>query len=282
MKTKLHRTRMNRSRGLSLCGRRLAIKMSTGIFGWMLVGCIFLLIACGSTKDEVKPISQVREGSKSSAPSDPGLGTAERLGFQPSRGGELSPTGLEWQTLAGWREVAPTPLRNPNFILDDQADAQCFVTTGFGGGVLANVNRWRSQMGQSPLSDDSALEGEQKLDVLGNEAILVNLKGTFRGMDGEPKDDYQLMGCLVEAIGGRALSVKMIGPAAVLGKHEQKFVAFCQSLKFSLPVDHPPLTPPGQIAGGGSDFDQTRRRPGAKVRRLPQSPQHRVLGPPGE
>ena len=47
-----------------------------------------------------------------------------------------------------------------------------------GGGLLANVNRWRSQLGLAPLAESALANEVQSLDVADGKATLIDMKGT--------------------------------------------------------------------------------------------------------
>jgi hypothetical protein len=129
-----------------------------------------------------------------------------------------------------------------------------------GGGVFSNVNRWRSQMGLEPLAAN-VFSMLPKLPVLDGDAVFVEFDGTYTGMgQDEPKENYRLMGYLLERGGSNDVYIKLVGPAAVLKGERENFTAFVKSLHDSaghshgatasndvaaaLPPDHPPTTTP--------------------------------------
>ncbi len=223
-------------------------------FLWIpLCTTVFALIAsCGSQNPPVITVNETRPAPKGDSASDPERTSAERFGFRIGEaaahpgsgpGGRPEPTP-EWSTPAGWREVVPTQLRNPNFILGDDQAAQCYVTTLSGGGQLININRWRGQMGLEPISD-AELGGLEKIDVLGQNVALLDLKGSYRSMSGSPKEGYQLIGCVAQ-LADRSISVLMVGPASIITTHLERYKRFCAGLHLhgAEPVhSHPPVQP---------------------------------------
>src|SRR5438552_575957 len=65
--------------------------------------------------------------------------------------------GLTWRLPAGWEEVAPGEMRVASFRVKDktgkQADVSIVPLPGMAGGEINNVNRWRGQVGQSPVTE---------------------------------------------------------------------------------------------------------------------------------
>jgi hypothetical protein len=139
-----------------------------------------------------------------------------------------------------------------NFKVDPDADAECYLTvlSGTGGGVEANVNRWRAQLSLDPISPAELAE-YPTVPALGQEALLVEFEGAYKGMSGEEgKEGYKLLGLILEDR-GNAVFVKMTGPAPIVDREKENFIVFSQSLKVAqgqsaaqLPEGHPPI--PGQ------------------------------------
>ncbi len=150
-------------------------------------------------------------------------------GMMPAGHPPVSP--FTWTLPEGWTEAQATPMRLGNFKLASNPDAECYVTLlqGAAGGVDANINRWRTQMGQPELKPEE-IAALPKLTVLGQPASLVEIKGSFAGMMGDAKPGYMLLG-VVCSLEGQALFVKMTGPEAAVAAEKERFSALCQSLK---------------------------------------------------
>ena len=107
---------------------------------------------------------------------------------------------------------------------------ECYVAVlGGGGGLEANVNRWRGQLGLGPLSAEE-IDALPRVPVLGSEAPLVEARGEYTDMAGESHEDHALLGTIV-ARGGSMLFVKMVGPRAEVEAERGRFLAFVQSLE---------------------------------------------------
>jgi hypothetical protein len=110
-------------------------------------------------------------------------------------------------------------------------EVECYVTvlSGSGGGLEANVNRWRQQMGQPPMTA-AEIAALPAIPMLGVEARLVRMAGSFTGMDGTTRTGSMLLGAVCE-LGRHSVFVKMTGPMAEVGAQEAHFEAFCRSLR---------------------------------------------------
>jgi hypothetical protein len=96
-----------------------------------------------------------------------------------------SEVGVEWDLPVGWRR---TPTDNPTriavFALDDAPDVEVVVTRfpGDVGGPLANVNRWRAQMGLGPIDDASLAAHVEQVSVPGFNAYVYDATNAGRGL----------------------------------------------------------------------------------------------------
>ncbi len=138
--------------------------------------------------------------------------------------------GIGWQAPAGWTAAPEAMFRNANYFAGSQ-EVEAFVTIlpGDAGGPLANVNRWRDQMGQSPLTS-AGFELLERVPMLGSTGVLVEIEGTYRSMSGVTTSDAMMLGALGQAP-GRSVFVKMIGPRALVLRQREAFLEFCRSLE---------------------------------------------------
>ncbi|HOZ48242.1 MAG TPA: hypothetical protein PLO37_23095 [Candidatus Hydrogenedentes bacterium] len=188
------------------------------------------LAACDRGPSRV-PIREVRPVAEGQQVAVPETSSAERFGFTAAERqapGAETPPPLSWETPEGWVEQAPRPMRLVTFAV---GEAECYVAVlrGDGGGLEANVNRWRRQMAQPPLAEAELAE-LPAIEVLGTAAPFIEIEGTYRDMSGAAHEDSLLFGvaCL---LGDGSVFVKMTGPAAAVRPQRARFVAFCGSLK---------------------------------------------------
>lgn len=203
------------------------------------------LAACSQPMDSSpREITTVR-----SAPAEltsvPELTTAQRLRVSTGSphgmmgGGEVgggmasgTTSDLAWTLPEGWFEKPATPLRVVNLQAGPDQQAECYVTIlgGDGGGVEANVNRWRKQMGLPDYTPDEFAALETR-ELFGQQATLVDMRGSFSGMGGTTViEDARLLG-LVLIDHGRATFVKLTGPADIVAEQADEFESFIASLE---------------------------------------------------
>jgi hypothetical protein len=165
------------------------------------------------------------------------------------------PTGFAWDLPEGWTELPKSQFRQGNFRVPgtENVDAYLSVLPGGGGGLLANVNRWRNQMSLPPISM-SELEKAPKVRMLGRQATFVELDGTFTSMGGGgKKTGYRLIGLIVLDGQGRAVTMKLVGPAAEVEKGRDAFMGLCRSLRPEAASSPPPAG--HDSSGGGLSYE---------------------------
>jgi len=86
---------------------------------------------------------------------------------------------LHWTTPAGWQELAPTSIRLGNFLVPGpggkKAEATITSFPGEVGGALANVNRWRHEVGLGDIAENEMTS--EKAVVDSNEGKLYEFAG---------------------------------------------------------------------------------------------------------
>lgn len=135
-------------------------------------------------------------------------------GGTPSGTSKLEFDGITFAIPAGWEQVplsaaqrgiVEAKLRIPT------AQGPVDMTLSFaGGGIDANLQRWR---GQFRLDPESSPETEA-VDVDGLAGQWIDLRGTYTagvGADAGPKEDWRLLGAAVP-LTPRDLYVKLTGP----------------------------------------------------------------------
>jgi hypothetical protein len=131
-----------------------------------------------------------------------------------------APEGLP----AGWTALAPGPMQAAKFSVPDKDGAKAEVTVSVfpsdTGGALANVNRWRGQVGL-PAVDEAGLAGcTSPLDPALPGAVLADLKGESKSM----------LGAIVPR-GGEWFFYKLTGDAAAVSAAREAFVSFIRTAK---------------------------------------------------
>ncbi len=117
----------------------------------------------------------------------------------------------------------------------DTGVAECVVNffgPGQGGGIDANVERWKSQV----LGADGkpAAAKVDKKTVRGVAITMVDASGTYTGMGGpmmagKPVPGYRLIGAIAEGPGGNVF-FKLTGPAKTIAAQQKSFEQLLMSI----------------------------------------------------
>jgi hypothetical protein len=137
-----------------------------------------------------------------------------------------SPT---WSVPSNWVEKAPGAMLFKSFSVADNTGASAGVTVSFFpgdvGGALANVNRWRGQMGLSPVAEDHLDGIADKLETAGGVATLVDFEGA------DAKAGQRLIAVIVPH-GDNTWFYKMLGEKALVTKEKDSFVNFVKTVQY--------------------------------------------------
>lgn len=199
---------------------------------WLLGCALVVLTSCNDKASGPYEITEVRDMDPAHAYEQPSLiaDSADRFGYGRREAAPAQAPSLVWEVPDGWKEVASTAMRDANLRFGPNDEGECYVTRlgGGGGGLAANVNRWRKQMGLDE-TDQAAVEAMPTKLMFGQSATYVSLDGNFSGMGSDAKDNYRLLGLILTA-GDGALFVKMTGPKDLVAANTDHFDTFCQSL----------------------------------------------------
>ncbi|MFQ5504116.1 MAG: hypothetical protein ACE5F1_04860 [Planctomycetota bacterium] len=157
------------------------------------------------------------------------LRVSETGGHDPGHAGHQST--LAWTAPESWQQGPARQMREVTFYTGKGKTTECYIAIlgGGAGGVEANINRWRNQLAKEALSSGQINE-LPRIPVLGRQAALVEVSGTFTGMSGPAIQDATLLGVICE-LPRITLFVKMIGPAAEVKAEREAFIGFCKSIR---------------------------------------------------
>ncbi|MGO8764092.1 MAG: hypothetical protein ACLQSR_03030 [Limisphaerales bacterium] len=132
-----------------------------------------------------------------------------------------------WQVPVGWTEVSGGQFLVAKFTISGDGGATAAVnvssSAGDGGGLAANLNRWRGQLGLAPTDDITATA----LPVAGGQGQLVDLSGTVAST-GQPAE---LVGVMVTQP-DKTWFYKLMGDPKVVAAQKQAFTQFVQGVKY--------------------------------------------------
>lgn len=167
----------------------------------------------------------------------------------------------------GWTATPPGQMRVASFAVQGdggkRADVSVIPLPGAAGGVFANVNRWRGQVGLPPASEDEVKKMAEPVQISGQPAQLYDIAGK-NSSSGESE---RILASIQER-DGMAWFFKMTGDAGLVAKEKPTFIAFLKTFDASavtpasgMPSSRPPgdmtALPPGHpdistpLAAGG-------------------------------
>lgn len=163
---------------------------------------------------------------------------SQMMGMQEDHSGHdhAEEAPLAYELPAGWKKEAASEFRTLNFSFGEDGEGECYVSRA-GGGLEANLNRWRGQMGLAAASAEG-LQALPKRKLFGMEATYAELDGEFKAMGAaEPKPNYRMVG-LVLSLPDVSFFVKMTGPKELVIANEGNFSKFCGSLRLTKGGQH--------------------------------------------
>jgi hypothetical protein len=136
-----------------------------------------------------------------------------------------------WKVPTGWKEVPGGQFLAAKFVITGDGGGQAAVnvssSAGNGGGVAANVNRWRKQLGLGELSGDELAKIVRPITTTSGSATLVAMNGT----DARSGQPASLVGAIVLQP-GQAWFYKLMGDAQIVGAQKEAFTAFVQAAEY--------------------------------------------------
>ena len=132
------------------------------------------------------------------------------------------PPEFKWKVPDGWQTLPPGNMQVGKFAVPEKDGGKGEVSVSIfpndTGGTLANVNRWRQQLGL-PAIEDAGLAGLiAPLDPTTPDAVLVDLKS----------DSRALLGAIVPRE-GRWWFYKMLGDTPAVSAARDSFIAFAKT-----------------------------------------------------
>lgn len=163
-------------------------------------------------------------------PSHPPIGGMDMAGQVPAGDAAGKPV---WTIPTDWQEAPLAQFLAAKFTVKGAGDAAASVNVsqlaGDGGGLLANANRWRQQLGLEPLKDDMELAHlVPAMDLPGGGQLTVV---DFTGTNSQTGKPARLVGAVVPA-GGQTWFYKLMGDPDVVAQQKDALVKFVQSAKY--------------------------------------------------
>lgn len=159
-------------------------------------------------------------------------GDAPILAEAPAMPSAQPTTTVHWKTPSEWRALPASGMRLASFVFEGRAgskvDISIIALPGMAGGDLANVNRWRGQLGLEPLDDAGLVKQSQNVKSRAGEVLVVD----FTGMDpkGEVPGKARMLGAIL-SLGDKQWFFKAMGQESAVGQVKPSFLRFLRSLR---------------------------------------------------
>jgi hypothetical protein len=141
-------------------------------------------------------------------------------GQATDQGSQQAEAKLDFTTPDGWTPIPPRTFGLAAFSVGEGEKQAEITVSSAGGELLANVNRWRGQIGLPPVSDAGLAEITKQTDTLGVKGSLVELVGP----------EKTILGVAATA-GGNQYFVKLTGDNETAQAQKANFEAFVKSLQ---------------------------------------------------
>ena len=210
-------------------GRIPALVISTRPSGWLRTLLLALPLALGACREG--KIEDYRIAKESDAPAPAasamppaGAPAADHLDAAAAESG----TGLTWTAPAQWKKKANSSMRKGSYTVGGEgaagADMAITAFPGDVGGDLANVNRWRGQVGLAPIAEAELGGALTALDANGLTMRVVELTG------GTPEQPVRMLGAIVP-VAGSTWFFKLTGPAPVVAQEKSAYLDFLRTVR---------------------------------------------------
>ena len=151
----------------------------------------------------------------------------------PMAGGNVATASgapLLWTAPAGWKVKTASMMRKGSYDVpsgnatDKPGDMSITAFPGDVGGEVANVNRWRGQVGLQPLSADEAARSLQRLQINGLPVAVLDISAQASA------GDHRILGAMVP-YAGSTWFFKLTGTNAALDRAKPDFLNFLSSIR---------------------------------------------------
>lgn len=203
--------------------------------------CLVSVIAC-KRESEIKSYNVAKEVAAPAIPAapasaaDPHAGIPGMAGMTAGAAGMPAAAEFTDSPPAHWKKQALSPMRLASYHVEGEGGAMTDISFSLlrraPGGILANVNRWRAQVGQAPV-DEAALKPQtQVIKSSFGDALAVDIEGLASG--GDALKDGRLIGVIAEE-GDNAWFFKMRGNATLTATEKTHFFKWIATVKPAAP-----------------------------------------------
>ena len=197
----------------------------------LFVACGFLLVT--SCTDREISSYQIEKETPAAPLSRPGANAranlpAQRAGAPAGAINRTEAPTLVWAAPTHWKPKPASAMRWASYGVptggDTEADLSISVLGGSAGGLPANVNRWRTQLGLPEQSAGELAHATETIPAGGLTFTLVDLAGQSGGAA------VRMLAAVAE-FDGQSWFFKLTGPDGGVAAEKPAFVAFLRTVK---------------------------------------------------
>ncbi len=171
--------------------------------GCVLTGCVVVGIT-GCQKEEIHSYRVARAPDSAPAAAAPA-----------QRPQQAAAAHVIWTAPDSWQELETTSsMRKATYQAGNGQEIAVTAFPGDVGGLLANVNRWRGQVGVDPIDEAGLAETLEQVDGL--DVIIVDVDG----------ESARLIGSIINVGDGQTWFAKATGPSDLVGQIKDELIAF--------------------------------------------------------
>jgi hypothetical protein len=164
------------------------------------------------------------------------LGVVVALGVLSVARADIKVDGMTSKAPTGWVEESPSnrmrmgQYRVPK-VKGDKDDGEVVIFKDLGGGVPANVKRWKEQFLPPTGKTIDDVTKVEKIKIGGNEATQVTIEGTFLYSPApfaapakkERRPDYKMIAIYYDGKDEKPYQIKFTGPAKTVDANAKAF-----------------------------------------------------------
>jgi hypothetical protein len=253
---------------------------------YLLSGCLLLSVVACKQDRQIKVYHLAKENASAPtvqppAAADPHAGMPGMApGTIPPAAGGDPHAGLSAEQLAAasppssprfsdtppahWNKQALSAMRLASYSIQGDggttADISFSILRQAPGGTLANVNRWREQLGQPPLDEAALAQASEAIKTTFGEGIVVDIEGLPAGADAAK--DGRLIGVIADNAGSTWF-FKMRGNAVLAAAEKDNFIKWIGTVKPALAdaATAPNLPAPAVASAPAADASVTWQVP---------------------
>lgn len=191
---------------------------------------VVLLLSPACRREAVQAYEVPKEGAAPAAPMSAHSAPAGMPGMDasavPPPAAAPGQGALKWTLPKGWTEEKGSGMRYATLkpSTGGKVDVSVVVLGGTGGGELANVNRWRGQIGLASVDEAGMAKFRTALKSKAGAVVLVDFSS-------EGANPTRMLAAQLNVKDGNTWFLKAVGDADAVGKARPEFIRLLESLR---------------------------------------------------